>query len=80
VPTNIAYVTDADTQVTDTAAVGAAVARLSGLLLVAPDAESGAVAPQLDALGLSDRLDRMVVQPYDPPDGRTGTQDDRSGP
>lgn len=61
VPTNIAYVTDADTQVAETAAVGAAVARLGGLLLVAPDAESNAVAPQLDALGLSDRLDRLVL-------------------
>ena len=59
-PTNIVYVTDAN-QTMDSALVGAAVARVGGLHLVVPGADTDQANQSLGQLGLRSGVDRLIV-------------------
>ncbi|MGI9033535.1 MAG: cell wall-binding repeat-containing protein [Acidimicrobiales bacterium] len=63
-PTNVVYVTDGERPV-EQAAVGAAVGRLGGIMLAEPDASPAATRRSLDKLGLTARVDRLVVARVD---------------
>lgn len=59
-PANVVYVADGARR-TDAAALGAAVGRLAGLMLLAPSADSAAARARLIALGLDTAVDRVVA-------------------
>ncbi len=59
-PVNLAYVVDEDRPV-DAAVAAAAVARLGGFLLPTPGADTGVAEEQINALGISDQVDQLVV-------------------
>lgn len=59
-PANVVYVTDGERPV-DQAVLGAAVARLGGLMLAEPDASADGARRSLDRLGLTPLVDRLVV-------------------
>ena len=59
-PPNMVYVA-ADNQPVDASLLGAAVARVNGLMLVTPGADVGAANQALTDLGIRTRVDRIVV-------------------
>ena len=59
-PVNVVYVAEQARSV-DAAVAGAAVARIGGLLLVTPGADSTAAEKMLNGLGLSDSVDQIFV-------------------
>ena len=58
-PANVVYVADGERPV-DAAVLGAAVGRLTGLMLLAPSASSAAAQSRLTALGVEPAVDRVV--------------------
>jgi len=67
-PANIVYVGDTD-RPTDAAVLGAAVARLGGLMLLSPGADAFEAERAIDRLGLGPVVDRIVVARSAPPAG-----------
>ena len=59
-PVNMAYVADQERPV-DAAVVAAAVARSGGFLLLTPGADAGAAEEQINAMGLADQVDQLVI-------------------
>ncbi|HEV2760379.1 MAG TPA: hypothetical protein VGV86_12500 [Acidimicrobiales bacterium] len=59
-PVNLAYVVDEDRPV-DAAVAAAAVARLGGFLLPTPGGDTGVAEEQINALGIGDQVDQLVV-------------------
>ncbi|MGH9223585.1 MAG: hypothetical protein ACRD2W_07305 [Acidimicrobiales bacterium] len=57
---NIVYVAD-DAKPVDAAVAGAAVARVSGLLMLTPGADAGVAEERLSSLGLTAAVDKIVV-------------------
>ena len=59
-PTNIAYVAD-DARPVDAAVAAAAVARIGGMVLLSPGAATAGAEKQIDQLGLTGAVDKVVV-------------------
>lgn len=59
-PVNVAYVAD-ESRPVDAAVAAAAVARTGGFLLLTPGGNTGAAEEQINALGLADQVDQLVV-------------------
>ena len=59
-PTNIAYVAD-DARPVDGAVAAAGVARVGGIMLLTPAAGTAAADKQIDQLGLTGAVDKVVV-------------------
>jgi len=59
-PTNIAYVAD-DSRPVDAAVAAAAVARAGGVMLLSPGAGTAAADKQIDQLGLTGAVDKVMV-------------------
>ena len=59
-PMNIAYVVD-DSRPVDAAVAAAAVARIGGMMLLSPGATTAAADKQIDQLGLTGAVDKVVV-------------------
>ncbi|MGI8809846.1 MAG: hypothetical protein ACR2KK_18790 [Acidimicrobiales bacterium] len=59
-PVSVAYVADENRPV-DAAVAAVAVARLGGFLLLTPGGGSGAAEAQINALGIADQVDHLVV-------------------
>jgi len=59
-PVNVAYVAD-ESRPVDAAVAAAAVSRSGGLLLLTPGGSTEAAEEQLNALGLADQVDQLVV-------------------
>ena len=59
-PVNVAYVADEDRPV-DAAVAATAVARIGGFLLPTPGGETAKAEEQINALGLADQVDHLVV-------------------
>lgn len=75
-PANVVYVADGSRPL-DGALLGAAVSRLTGLMLLSPGANTATAESRLSALGLDTAVDRLVgavgtggVDPSDPPTPR----------
>ncbi|MGI8684124.1 MAG: sialidase family protein [Acidimicrobiales bacterium] len=67
VPANVVYVGDSERPV-EAAVLGAAVARLGGLMLLTPGADPAAAEQAIDRLGLRSTVDSIVVaRPATPP-------------
>ena len=59
-PVNVAYVAD-DSRPVDAAVAAAAIARSGGFLLLTPGGSTGAAEEQINALGLADQVDQVVI-------------------
>jgi MYXO-CTERM domain-containing protein len=59
-PTNVAYVAD-DSRPVDAAVAAAAVARIGGIVLLTPGAGTAGADKQIDQLGLTGAVDKVVV-------------------
>jgi hypothetical protein len=59
-PVSLAYVVDEGRPV-DAAVAAAAVARLGGFLLPTPGGDTGVAEQQINALGIADQVDQLVV-------------------
>jgi putative cell wall-binding protein len=70
-PANVVYVVDGE-RPADQATVGAAVARLGGIMLAEPDAGPAEARRSLDKLGLTAGVDRLVVARVDLGGSSTG--------
>jgi len=59
-PVSVAYVAD-ESRPVDAAVAAAAVARQGGILLLTPGGDPGAAEEQIQALGIADQVDQLVV-------------------
>ncbi len=59
-PVSVAFVAD-ESRPVDAAVASAAVARLGGILLLTPGADTGPAETQLSAMGIGDQVDQLVV-------------------